>query len=242
MVDYSKWDNIDVSDDDEDDTGPALYRVNEGESFTVPGRNVTISPMPKEERKPQKQPALEGSSSSSSALVRQSVSPAALKAKMTRNGGETADYLWSQDVDSISLAFKVPPSTAAKTVRVSIQGTDCLQIHISDTLFFEGHVPTPLDDTFILEDVDWELKDMFFDGGSCRRLLVELRKKQMSGIVTWWRSAFKGHPEISEEQLVDRSAKQQSNSRSFFSALQEAQEMFREKVKDIKPTEIDISE
>lgn len=46
MVDYSKFEKIVISDDEDesDDRGdPGVYRVGDGESFTVPGRNVTIT-------------------------------------------------------------------------------------------------------------------------------------------------------------------------------------------------------
>ena len=46
MVDYSKWDKLEDSDDEEQLTGPSVYRVGKGASVTIPGRNVTIHSRP----------------------------------------------------------------------------------------------------------------------------------------------------------------------------------------------------
>lgn len=53
MVDYRKWDNLQVSSDEDDDAAerprgqPAVYRVGQGESLHIPGRNVTLTSGPR---------------------------------------------------------------------------------------------------------------------------------------------------------------------------------------------------
>ncbi len=47
MVDYSKWANFgDSESDNEEQVGPAVYRVEKGGSINIPGRNVTITSAP----------------------------------------------------------------------------------------------------------------------------------------------------------------------------------------------------
>ena len=63
-----------------------------------------------------------------------------------------------------------------------------------------------------------------------------VRKKGADMLAHWWRSGVKGGPEVDPATFVDRSASKATEARR---AWEQAQEMFRERVKNRQLIEVD---
>eukprot|EP00055_Hartaetosiga_balthica_P013688 m.71267 g.71267 ORF g.71267 m.71267 type:complete len:319 (-) comp8341_c0_seq1:2170-3126(-) len=290
MVDYSKWDNIVVSSDEEEGeawgsghgervSDPAVYKIDKGESFTIPGRNVTIN---------SSSSASQQSPSTTKKFPSTALPPKILsgtkvgdgkngkttlmaerRQKIVLNGADTEEYYWSQAEDVISVNFKIPLDTQAKQVHImvdSIKGKVKASIKApkgGDIIWeIARELYAPIEDIPDQVDVDWTLhtvhvsRDM--DSGGCsnemdegeddgepcggkqRLLCIEMKKKQMSGIVLWWKSAFKGDAEIDTSKIEGRTSttKSERAKSQFMANWETAQAMFREKMKSHKKTEI----
>ena len=84
---------------------------------------------------------------------------------------------------------------------------------------------------------DWEITDFEGTGADARRVVrVTVRKKGADMLAHWWRSGVKGGPEVDPATFVDRSASKATEARR---AWEQAQEMFRERVKNRQLIEVD---
>eukprot|EP00045_Choanoeca_perplexa_P011395 m.120616 g.120616 ORF g.120616 m.120616 type:complete len:254 (-) comp15616_c0_seq3:791-1552(-) len=246
MVDYSKWDNLQLSSDDEDDerTGPQVYRVEEGQSVTIPGRNVTINgEQPKVQEVSEEEARAIQAQQASNAMqsgrtVVSSTDATTLTAaerqfqRFTRNGSATDYYYWCQDAETITVSIFVPQKTKSRDVTVAVNDGDPaqLKLDLQENNVFSRTLSAPIAPLDDDDDIDWELVDDASATQPRRLLRVTLRKKDL-GMVLWWKAAFKGDPEVSPEKLVDRSAQQQQKSESFMEAFAAAQAEFKRRAK-----------
>ena len=78
-----------------------------------------------------------------------------------------------------------------------------------------------------------------------RLLHVDLQKKDLGGLVLWWKSAFKGDAEIDTNALADRTKKRATQSATFMDNFKKAQQMFVERVRNKEgpqPVELDFGD
>ena len=275
-------------------TEPAVYRVGPSGSLTIPGRNVTIHNQPRiteistEEAAFMSQSAKDRSSDSSGSsrrsggakalpppssredvkklAERRDVPLEADVASLTRNGGKTAEYFWSQTQGSVRISFAVPRAVRAKEVQLSVndrEGTLSLAIP-SASVSLQKPLFGPIAQVAEPEDLDWTLATVCLpapkekqerETGSQRepeqqleevRLLhVDLQKKDLGGLVLWWKSAFKGDAEIDTNALADRTKKRATQSATFMDNFKKAQQMFVERVRNKEgpqPVELDFGD
>ncbi len=108
MVDYSKWNKFGDDDEEEEEEDerekkrPGVYRIPQGGSVTIPGRNVTIHSKSDKEKEAEAQRAAAAAAAAAAAKEKQAKD---LEAKLTRNGGKTDALFWSQTRDSVSLGI-----------------------------------------------------------------------------------------------------------------------------------------
>jgi len=180
--------------------------------------------------------------------------------RLMRNGGcaregdgeNTERYFWCQDAKEVTLSVVAPPGTRARDVRVRVTATDVEVVLPSNgtdssRAFREAWTheidPEPRDDddddgaaaapTF----GDWEITDFEGTGADARRVVrVTVRKKGADMLAHWWRSGVKGGPEVDPATFVDRSSSKAAEARR---AWEQAQEMFRERVKNRELIEVD---
>lgn len=244
--------------------------MGQGESITIPGRNVTIT------SKPGAGQAVATAATSSGTLAKRTAAqqapsavdtkgsapktPVALRDRLTRNGGATERYWWSQEADRVTVSFFCPAATAAKDVRLEVPEERRLAAGLVDgTILAEGELFGPLDtdcrapvnETEVKGIEDWEmltpppalLASSSTAGGEAeagaasaappsRLLSVTLRKKPLGGVTLWWRTVFKGDPEIASEALQDRSAGQQQRAEAFQKTFADATAMFKQRMQE----------
>ena len=183
-------------------------------------------------------------------------------ARLTRNGGRVdgasdgrGAYFWCQDARETTLSVVARPGARARDVRVRVTSTD-VEISVAGTSGFDGSEvvfaerwaheidPEPRDEAD--EDGareaptygDWEITDFEGTGPDARRVVrVTVRKKGSEMLTHWWRSCVKGGPEVDPATFEDRNASKASEAKR---AWDEAQRMFRERVKNRQPVEVDI--
>eukprot|EP00040_Diaphanoeca_grandis_P025857 m.143967 g.143967 ORF g.143967 m.143967 type:complete len:249 (+) comp30344_c0_seq2:3-749(+) len=233
-VDYSRFDKIIVSDSEgeeseEERSDPGVYRVGQGESVTIPGRNVTING---------------GTSHKSVAnptpkAILESQTPLE---KLCRNGAALDDYLWSQEARAVFIHVLCEPGTRAADVTVNVTEeklsiTTKANGTILEKLFFAA-VEAPEE----VEDLDWEIADAPIEVGKHRVVSVSLKKKDLFGtqVVMWWKSAFKGDPQVDSAKLKDRSVAKKKGNEKFAEAFKNAQEAFKHKIANEPDNRIEV--
>ena len=252
-------------------SAPGVYRVGQGESVTIPGRNVTITSKPGAGQAVATAAASSGTLAKRTAPQQQTPSAVdtkgptttvALRDRLTRNGGATERYWWSQETDRVTVSFFCPAATAAKDVRLEVPEERRLTAGLVDgTLLAEGELFGPLDpdcrapvnEAEVRGIEDWEMltpppallasgstagTEAGAEAGAAsiappsRLLSVTLRKKPLGGVTLWWRTVFKGDPEIAPEALQDRSAAQHQRAEAFQKAFADATAMFKQRMQE----------
>lgn len=175
MVDYSKWDKLEVSDSDDEPTatedGFADHAgSDDDESFFAPplssAPTASAAASTTGERTtpgvyrvgvgesvtiPGRNVTITSSPGSAAAAAASpqkalSAAPSTQRDRLTRNGGETLRYWWAQDADRVVVSFFCPSATAARDVRVSTDSERGLSVALADgTVLAQGELFGPLD-------------------------------------------------------------------------------------------------
>ncbi|EGD74517.1 hypothetical protein PTSG_05881 [Salpingoeca rosetta] len=185
---------------------------------------------------------------------------------LTRNGAETPAYFWSQTSNTVRISFVLEnKSTRAKDVTVHVDSDTGEFDASADGWAYKGTLFGPIAPLDEPEDLDWSLatvklqrskegqqqqkpqeqqnkQSSAWEGEGLRLLQVDLVKKDLSGIVMWWKSAFKGDPEIDTTAIADRSKQQEAASATFADNFKKAQEMFLQRIRsgEARPPPLDI--
>eukprot|EP00397_Hematodinium_sp_SG-2012_P053249 GEMP01063449.1.p1 GENE.GEMP01063449.1~~GEMP01063449.1.p1 ORF type:complete len:236 (+),score=50.91 GEMP01063449.1:123-830(+) len=232
MVDYSKWDKMDMSSDDDTPNGrpnvtkfDAPTRVTFGQgappqhssaaSDAAPGANGhSIPPQVDKKQKIDSACTMEGDTAS-------------IPDSWTHNGGTNNDhpFFWSQTKEDVFIRYVVPLDTRAP-------------ILMQRSVISEKEATVVLGDTrllavkwsFEVEEVDWEIVDAKLPHLEGRVLQITLRKKQVVPDSAFWcKSPVIGGDEIDCTKIAGR-------KNNFADAWVEANAAFREKTKNFKPT------
>ena len=316
MVDYSRFDKIDVSDDDDDDDDnvrsrrPQVHKLEKNQTIKLGDSNITVTSNSsssaavkatssaaaaaaasvvnnddddndeeEEDFQEDFQPSIREITDAEEAQVKAKAKAKAkaeakadepkatsstssstkkpqtlTRAAMTRNGGETERYYWSQTKAEVVVYVRAPKTVKASNIRVQLDNKDNqLVVSLKDAPkpLLREKLFGPVTDSGNDDDggdsssdfLDWSMQDSA-DCAGWRLVMVTLQKKPpMAGLVMWWRSAFVGEPEIDTNAIQDRSSADVNKSRSFMDNFKEAQEEFKRRVAERKgqpKVEIDI--
>ena len=117
-LDYSKWDQLDVSDSEDEGEGDedeGLERWAEGQAAAAQAAGKRWPGM---DGPPPAEAA--GGGGAAAAPAPAPAAKAAPPTGLTRNGGRTERYLWSQEKEEVSVAVLAPGGTSAKAVAVEL--------------------------------------------------------------------------------------------------------------------------
>lgn len=207
-LDYSKWDNLDISSDEEDDCKPIVTTFDKPSSVTIGPGGYTINKTPP---KPATQPT-----------KRRKPNPIPLEWSL--NGNKLDEYVWSQTRDFVEVRFFVPKGTRGSDVKFELNSTSC-KVFIKDETFIEGVFCFEIHAVEDESDIDWELIEHPSVEG---RILVlsGLQKKPPKGLYNWWDTFFKREEPIDIKQLKGRKSPKQEE------VWKIAHEMFKNKVQN----------
>eukprot|EP00392_Amoebophrya_sp_AT5.2_P001385 g1387.t1 len=221
MVDYSKWNNMDVSDSEreesEEDFGPPspkVTRFDTEQQVTFGGGRSEI----------QARSAIEWNR--------------ALEADWTRNGGYYEPPSASPSPSSCpgreqeDLTGCVVPYYWSQNQREKFSERGLWIVPLMEKeLRWTYEVVTDDED-----EIDWVFeygsgeKNKGIKGQKYLKLTVQ-KKSMITGSVFWWRAAFKGHPELQPEDIQDRSKKNIEKQKEFYNRMEEATRLFKDKVR-----------
>lgn len=160
MVDYSKWDKLDVSDSDDEDARrfakPTVTKLDSRSSVTIPAAGSTaaaqhqITAVPDREDRDEEwddtgagedyydsyedRKPPEWFSRSSGASV--SAGPVVAKPDWTRNGYRTLTHMFCQGAEEVTITVNVPIGTKAKDVQVDVSKSGELSVGICGVQHF----------------------------------------------------------------------------------------------------------
>lgn len=237
MVDYSKWDNIDDSSDEEDFKGSRVTTLSDAGKVTI-GPDGYRFGGEEQQISLSKLPAVSEAPAAPGDLV--SVNP------RTLNGGEViADghtYQWSQDRQAVQLTVFVPQQTKSKEIAIALNERE-LVIRIAGAVFLSETMQYAVLEE---EELDWELlpspqpialqpQDSQEHGQKMLQMTFQ-KTSPIPGAVFWWRKVFIGDPEIDVGAITGRGDAGQQAARNY----EEAHRLFREKVRE--QVEVDVGE
>ena len=263
MVDYSKWDHLDISDDDDNNDGSSdngrdygsfglpgtdemfVEGVKQGgnnSSITklTPGTSVTFGKGTIQYGKKQQRQQAEQQQ------VTQTPPIADTYKRLTRNGGgredQSSTHIWGQTRDEVRICVFVPAGTRGNDVIVSVKPVvgenPRLKVCCRGKALVDGALAHPVDTSEDALVGCYTLED--YD--KTRRVVnVELKKSTVGSSAFWWDRALASDPCVSKDAIVDmdRSDAAEENRRKWQEAWEEAHKTFKEQVANQKPLKID---
>ncbi|CEM31509.1 unnamed protein product [Vitrella brassicaformis CCMP3155] len=275
-IDYSKWDHIDVSDDDEQEKSsrrqPTVTRFDAPQKVTFGGGRkdeALIQPPASAAAAAPAPPRIEeiedldqgdddddgGDEWPANEPMDIDTRPPIVcgtrrpgPADLTRNGGATDRYYWSQSRYGLTVSVMVPPDTGARDVRINLD-----EQHLTVTCKGQTVVDGALEHRVKTDEDSWTWEVIDFDdtqvttttttNGSAaassapprpsRRLVqLTLQKSERAaelGFFVWWSCIFQGDPKIDTASIEDRKIDPDTQKR-----WEEAHSMFRQQLREKK--------
>jgi len=228
MVDYSKWDNLVVSDSDEEGSGgelenePHVTRLDQPSSVTLGADGATFEPTVG--------PAASGGVASGRAGFGGAGSGRLTEAALTRNGGRAGSVRWSQSKEEVVVSVPVAAGTRAKQVAVEIEErrlSVAVGVLPTRAVALAGRLKYSVSDEDDDTEAAWELCDGPAGEGGERLVRVTLVKRSIPGAVLWWRCVMEGDAEIDVLAIPDRKSANSEAALATHRVWQEAEKAFK---------------
>ena len=252
VLDYSKWDNLEVSDDEEeqDSWKPQVHRLDKPTSVTFGGPGDASDTGVEFEYVDSSEPASSSASSASSAISAPTTTATSttsttttdpLVDKRITNGASADTHMWSQTRSEITIRVRVPSSVRAKDVNIQVNEETSLLVSLLKETHVQGILSFPVVPVPDFLDLDWEIER---DDATYIRITLQ-KKIVASQVIVWWNRIFKHEdPQLDVTELEGRrtegGAAQMKKTQDVWA---EAHRMFREKVaarKDTTKVEVDL--
>ena len=250
-IDYSKWDKMDFSDDDEsssssfDDATPRITRLDEPSRLTVSPKGATLEHAPKTEKRA---PKVEMST------VHQSGNRFDNRMKlMVKNGASHVDPVsknkvwWSQDRGEVIIRISYNQSIASRDIKVKILGglnyedryASCMpegkpKLMVSavgkDVPILEGDLEYNVYFPEGEDTLDWEI-----DVTDPSRKLIQitlLKAVPMQGLTVWWSRPLAHFPAIDVVSDIEGRQKHENKHEEWKKSWDTAHKLFKEKMKE----------
>eukprot|EP01006_Ploeotia_vitrea_P000503 TRINITY_DN103163_c0_g1_i1.p1 TRINITY_DN103163_c0_g1~~TRINITY_DN103163_c0_g1_i1.p1 ORF type:complete len:257 (+),score=47.07 TRINITY_DN103163_c0_g1_i1:27-797(+) len=234
MVDYSKWDNLEVSssEDEEPNPPPRVTKLTPGSSITIGNSGPTIQSAAKSSECPQP-------------VKKETVQSSTFEwpSSWYKNGVHWTSMAWCQNLEEAVVSVIVPAKTRAKEISPTFQPK-----HL--TVMIKGAPDALLDKELqynIEVDEDtldgcWELLDLPSDPSGRRVVRLTLKKglvaTGLAGHIKglWWDRLFEGDEKIDTSKFEERQNKAKVQQQ-WQESWAEAHKMFKEKIAQggIKP-------
>ena len=191
MVDYSKWNHIDVSDDEEDYSNkPKVTRLNGGTVQIGPSGSEILDETSKETTQCKKANTTLSSSSNSNSSKITSVD----RNLMCKNGASLDRFNWSQNRSEVILYVKVSSDVISKNLVVKLINGKILEIKdkSNSSILFTNTLKytIKIDEEFLDEQsniIDWEIRN--YDNE--RYIVIGMCKlSPIPNSIFWWNQVF----------------------------------------------------
>lgn len=244
MVDYSKWDKFEVSDEESDEEfhPPKVTKLS-GESIRITSTGPELIPTKQ--------------NWTSSSRVTEIPDFQTLDfSELWANGSAGENFHWDQSHNEVTVRIDIPESAQSKHFKVRMIESKKLSIEYNDTLYFEKDFHFGIEcadsvDTDTNLFSDWEL----LTACGRRYLVLTVRKKSLiAGTRFWWDRAFTGEIPIDVTKLRARGTPQTlfkgrsgmlTGQTAAFGGEEEdvwtkAHRMFIDKISTRSPIEVDV--
>ena len=198
MVDYSKWANIQVSDDEDDVPNhlPIVTKLNSNQKVTIGPTGPMIENVQKNEN-------------ITTSLDKEDDKDISY---LCRNGSYTDLYHWDQGKNDITLRIKVPPTTQAKFVKITLLEDKTLIVTIANDIILNKKLKYTIILTDCIEDdssfIDWELLTIL---DQKYIVLAFLKQSPIPNAIFWWDRVFEDDVPIDVTKLDIRLSSGTSN-------------------------------
>ena len=254
MVDYSKWDNLEVSSDEEagGSTSPQVTRLAQPSSVTFGG------------------PRAQALSVTTASQQRRSTTTTPVK-ELTANGTRCDKYLWAQSGDEIILSVFLPRTAKARNVNLALSRSGNVRVEYQNAMVLDEQLVRDVwgapearatamkmvgkmeedvkmahaqllgvsEEEIVAKEMEWIVEDAPKEIHDGRLLIVRLKKLPPSREIKeeWWSKLF-----VSEEKEVDTAAipgrKPGGNAEKFQAAWEEAHTEFVRRRKAGEPLQL----
>ncbi|KAH8582310.1 Low complexity [Cryptosporidium sp. chipmunk genotype I] len=233
-VDYSKWDKIEISSDEESErlgSGCNVTRFDSPQSITIGGRRES-----EEDKK----------LSSNLIADELEIEPGHVSREKTLSlddyvfGGRSKsgkDYYWTQTENDLIVIVEINPEMKNTDFKINVTEKSVTIMYGLETILLEEFEYEVKDDD---STVFWSIKEVeSFDTTQKKRkvtrmLVLELEKKELNtSIRLWWKRVFKGGIETDISNFSRfTSTKKEERNKKFLEAWEKAHNEFRNKIKN----------
>ena len=188
MVDYSKWNKFEVSDDEDDKPNhlPIITKLNSNQKVTIGPTGPMIEEVQKREN----------ITTSSAKEGDKDIS------YLYRNGSYTDLYHWDQGKNDITLRIKVPSTTLAKFIKITLLEDKSLIVTISNDILLNEKMKYNVVLTDCIENdrsfIDWELLTIL---DQKYIVLTFLKQSPIPNAIFWWDRVFEDDVPIDVTKL-----------------------------------------
>lgn len=232
-IDYSKWDNIEVSSDEESGklvSGCNVTRFDSPQSITIGGQREN-----EEDNVINSNTLVDQMKIESGYVSREKV----ISLDDYVFGGKSIcgkSYYWTQTETSLTIILEIDPEMQNKDFKVNITENKVTIAHNLKTILLEEFEYAVKDDE---NAVFWSIKDVesldkMQKKNINKMLVLELEKKEIdTSIRLWWKKVFKGGIETDISKFSRSSSpKKEERNLKFLQAWEKAHDEFRNKVKN----------
>ena len=244
VLDYSKWDNLTLSSDEEEEEPstmhnrsswkPTVHRLDKPTSVTFGGPESKV-----DYDSTQKSVVASTPTISKKTATPQSSTPVN---NFTTNGASTDTHSWSQTRTEVILRVYIPFSLGGKNIKLQIPNERTLSIQIVGNstveplapLLVTGNLSFPIVPVPDAMDIDWEIernKNSQNKKESCCVRVTVLKKVVSTQLIVWWNRVYEEEEvQIDVKTIEGRKSGGVEGMNKAQSVWAEAHKMFREKV------------
>lgn len=245
MVDYSKWDNLDVSSDDEQ--GPVrVTKFNKGTTVTCGSSGWSAEGETWKKKKRTKEATEAAEATKTAETTGAPVSRPSAPFESCCRGGHDSNHCWDQTKTDISIRLALPVGIRARDLTVRFLDDNSqppgqygvvkrVVVAKSESTLYDLQFPFDVESN--PDSLFWEVKDAQWSGKpQGPALCLDVKKKVHDGMAVWWDKPFTTFPAVDMSLVLDE--KQQAKQAELRAAWDEAHRIFKEKVKEQQPMEI----
>ena len=244
VLDYSKWDNLTLSSDEEEEEPstmhnrsswkPTVHRLDKPTSVTFGGPESKV-----DYDSTQKSVVASTPTISKKTATPRSSTPVN---SFTTNGASTDTHSWSQTRTEVILRVYIPFSLGGKNIKLQIPNERTLSIQIVGNstveplapLLVTGNLSFPIVPVPDAMDIDWEIernKNSQNKKESCCVRVTVLKKVVSTQLIVWWNRVYEEEEvQIDVKTIEGRKSGGVEGMNKAQSVWAEAHKMFREKV------------
>ncbi|KAK6589081.1 nuclear move domain [Cryptosporidium xiaoi] len=241
-IDYSKWDNITVSSEDESnvfsnnsDSNCRVTKFDTPQKITIGGNAEKLE---REDKSVINSEYVDNNcknkcnSIQNKLFISENKDPRIVDYVCCRSSNTEFEYYWKQSGNEIKLLIPIDETLNRKDINVSVNNVSIMIKAKNNTIISEefAHEINNNEDCIF-----WSIIKLKSEPNDIykKMIFIELEKKQIdSTIRVWWKSVFKGGPETNVNKFRELTEKETDRNRKFEQSWLKAHEEFKRNIKN----------